>query len=459
MIRASRPRPGPSAGQRRGLLIALLAGGIMLAVSGPAQAYWTASSSGPYALAQAATLATPGFTVGTVTPTTIPLSWTQPFTPTAYTLAQTPGTLSGCTGTPATGTTSCTATALTPNTAYSWTLSAKRYNWVSTATVSGTTSKQATTTTLSNITPTTGTAGSTFSVTATVTGNSGYGTPAGTAVFSLYSSATCSDPASYTSAARTLAGGSVTGSLQPAVAGTYYWRATYTPTDSYNSASTSACSAAITVTPAGGTFFGAGSPVTVTSSTKGLTIPYPAGTTSGDLVLLVLVNNATQSSKINDSGWTLIDNPGIGGSGMALNAWWHTAGTESSIASMEIKTDSGGTTVWVLTYKNMANPAVNRFNSGTSTSASSLTPANLTTTAANTTVISLVGVNASRTLSLATPQGFSARAALQNTGGDGRALGVADRYAASAGAITSPTWTESGTPATQWAYITVAFTS
>ena len=43
-------------------------------------------------------------------------------------------------------------------------------------------------------------------------------------------------------AGATLAAGTVTGSLQPA-SGTYYWRATYTPTDTYNLTSTSACSA------------------------------------------------------------------------------------------------------------------------------------------------------------------------------------------------------------------------
>jgi hypothetical protein len=365
--------------------------------------------------------------------------------------------VTGCPASPGTGASGCTATSLIPNTTYTWTLSAFYYNWVSPPVVSATTGKQATTTTLSNLTPTTGDAGTSFNATATVAGNAGYGTPAGTAVFSLFTSATCGGSASYTSAALPLSAGSATASLQPAV-GTYYWRATYTPTDTYNLTSTSACSAAITVTAAGGTYSGAGAPVTVTSSTKDLAIPYPAGTASGDLMLLVVVNNASQDSKVNTSGWTLIDSPALGGANMEMQAWWHTAGAAESSATMEIKTNSNGATAWILDYKNMSSPALNAFTSGTSSSASSLTPTTLTTTAGNTTVISLAGINAARTLSLATPQGFAFRASLQNSTGSGRALGVADRYAAPAGAVSSPTWTQ-GATTSQWAWITVAFTS
>ncbi len=456
MISSTSRRRSASPSRRRRRLVVAVATGLLLAVAGPAYAFWTATSTGSYGRAQAGTLATPTVSTGSVTATSAALSWTQPFAPTAYALGQSPGTLSGCPTAPGTGSTGCTATSLTPNTPYTWTLSASYHHWVSPAVVSATTPKQSTTTTLSNITPTTGAAGTSFNATAAVTGNAGYGTPAGTVVFSLFTSATCSGTASHTSTARPLSAGSATTSFQPA-AGTYYWRATYTPTDSYNLTSTSACSAAITVTAAGGTYSGIGAPVTVTSSTKDLVIPYPAGTASGDLVLLVLVNNASQSSKIDSSGWTDIASPALGGSKMKMDAWWHTAGTETS-ATMQIKTDSGGATAWVLTYKNMPSPAMAGVSSGTAASGSSLTPAALTTTAPNATVISLVGINAARTLSLATPQGFGLRAAVQNTGGDDRALGVADRYAASAGAVTSPTWTQ-GATSSEWTWITVAFTS
>ncbi len=452
-------RQGPRTPGRhpRARLAAAMTAGLLVLVAGPAYGYWTASSTGPYARAQAATLATPGLTVGSVTATSAALAWTQPFAPTAYALSQAPGTVTGCPPAPGIASSGCTATSLSPNTTYTWTLAASLHTWVSPSTVTATTSKQATTTTLSALTPTTATAGTGFSATATVTGNAGYGTPAGTATLSLYAGSTCAGAPAYTSAAQTLTGGATTTTLHPAL-GTYSWRATYTPTDTVNLTSTSACSAPVTVTAAGATYAGAGAPVTVTSSSSNVVVPYPAGTATGDLMLLVVVNNATQTSTVSSSGWNVVDNAGLGGSGMQITAWWHAAGAETSVTLASLKTNSDGATAWVLDYKNAGTPALAGVSSGTASSASALTPTGLTTTAPDTTVISLVGINTAAALSLQTPQGFAARASLQNATGVGRTLGVADRFAATAGSLTPPTWTE-GATASQWAYITVAFSS
>jgi len=222
---------------------------LLVAAAAPAFAYWTASSSGMSARAQASTLTAPTLTAGSVTATSVALSWTKPFAATGYTLAQSPGTLSGCSAAPTPTTAGCTATSLIPNTTYTWTLTAFYQNWSVTATASATTTKQATTTTLSNLTPTTANAGTAVTVKATVAGTSGYGTPAGTVAFSLFTSSTCTGTAAYVSGATTLSGGTATGSLTPGV-GTYYWRATYTPTDTYNLTSTSACNTtAVTINP------------------------------------------------------------------------------------------------------------------------------------------------------------------------------------------------------------------
>ncbi len=239
-----------SAAPRRGLrgrLVVAVTAGLLVVVAGPAYSYWSASSTGAYARARAATLTPPVFSAGSVTATSAALAWTRPFTPTAYALGQSTGTLTGCPAAPATASTGCTATSLTPNTSYTWTLASSFHAWVSPATVAATTSKQATTTTLSAITPSTGSSGTSFSATATVSGDAGYGTPAGSVVLALYTGATCTGTPSYTTPAQALSGGAATAALQPA-AGTYYWQATYSPTDSYNLASTSSCSAAITVT-------------------------------------------------------------------------------------------------------------------------------------------------------------------------------------------------------------------
>ncbi len=442
---------------RRGLLAAAVAVLVLMA-AGPAYSFWTATSSGPYGRAVASTLATPVLSTGTVTDTSAGLSWTQPFTPTSYTLGQSPGSIAGCSATPSVASTSCTATGLTPNTSYTWTLGARLHSWNSPAQASVTTSKQATTTTLSNLTPTTGAAGSSFSATATVTGNSGFGTPAGTVVLSLYTSPTCSGAASYASSAQTLTAGAASASLQPAV-GTYYWQAAYTPTDTFNVASASACSSAVTVTPVGAIFHGIGPPLTRTSSGDNLVLDYAAGTTAGDLMLVVVVNNTSQDSEMKSAGWTEIAKPRVGGvGGMELQAWWHTAGAETS-ALIEIKTNGNGATAWAVTYENLPNPVMGAVSSGTASpllGVNSLRPPNLTTTGANATVISLVGINAPNTVSLSSPQSFVTRVAQSVGFLTGRGLGIADRFVPTAGTVTSPTWTE-GLLGSQWAYITVGF--
>ncbi len=243
----SRPRHAASRARRALPSRAAVAGLVALLVSAaPAQAYWTAVATGSAARADAGTLAAPALSAASVTATSAALSWTPPFTPTAYAVSQSPGSLAGCPAAPGTGSSGCAVTSLVPNTAYTWTLTAYRYAWAAPRTVTATTPKQATTTTLSNVTPTWEYVGNTFSATATVTGNAGYGTPAGAVTFSLFTTADCSGTAAYTTTGLALSGGQVTGSLVPG-AGTYHWRAVYTPADSYNLASTSACSEAIMV--------------------------------------------------------------------------------------------------------------------------------------------------------------------------------------------------------------------
>ena len=224
---------------RRPVVVAALVG-VALGLAGPAYGYWTATSTGFHARAEAATLSTPGFTAASLTATSVALSWTQPFEPTGYDLAQSPSSLAGCVAHPATSATGCTASGLTPNTSYTWSLSAAMHSWGSLATVTAVTPKQDTKT-INTTTPTTGPAGTSFTATAAVTGDDGYGTPAGTVTFGLYTASDCSGKPSSTTA-QGLTDGSATGSLQP-TAGTYHWQATYTPTDEYNNPSTSGCTA------------------------------------------------------------------------------------------------------------------------------------------------------------------------------------------------------------------------
>lgn len=443
--------------ERRRAWPVLLVVALLVGLAGPAYAFWTATSTGDYALARATGLTAPTLTTGTVTPTTVPLSWNQPFTPTGYTLGQSPGSIAGCSGTPGTGSTSCTATSLTPNTTYTWTLTASRYSWTAPATASATTSRQATTTTLSNRTPTTGPAGTTFNITASVTGNSGYGTPAGTVVFSLYTSSTCSGSPVSSTAPVTTSGGSATGGLTPA-AGTYYWRAVYTPTDTYNLTSTSACSAAITVTPSVATYVGTGAATNVTNNNNNVSVAYPAGTQAGDLLLLVVVNGSGEHSTA-ASPWSLIAQPRtpLWGS-METQAWWRIAGSETSTTMPTLNSSTRGASAWVVAYrKSGSTPALGDVSSdATFWPTGTVTPDSISVTQADTTVVSLVGIDGPSALSLTTARSFNLRESLVVTGGSGRALGVADRLAVGTGTITPPTWSISGSE--QWAHITVGFT-
>jgi hypothetical protein len=430
---------------RRGRLVAVLTAALLVGLAGPAYAYWTATSTGN-AQASAATLANPVLTAGSVTATAATLSWTQPFAPTGYTLSQSPGTLTTCPAAPAASPTTCSATSLTPNTTYTWALSASLHNWVSSATVSATTPKQATTTTLGAVTPTTGAAGATFSATATV---AGWGTPAGTVLFSLYPNSTCTGAASYTSS-QALSAGAATATLDPA-AGTYSWQAGYAPTDAYNAPSTSACSPSITVTTGGLTYAGGSSQAGQNNGGQNVTVPYPTGTKQGDLVLLVLANHGSKTDTPVSTGWTLVaDDSSTGG----LAAWWHVAGTETGVTLSSLGVSN---VAWVLDYTKATPPvlALNGKVSGVSSApGATFTPASLTATQAST-VISLAAIGTAGTLSLQAAQGFGLHASLATTS---RALGVADRYAGTAGPVASPTWA-GGTATSSWAYITMGFTS
>jgi hypothetical protein len=321
---------------------------VVAAGAGSAQALWTTSSTGSYALAQATTLTAPTLTSGSVAATSVALSWTKPFAPTAYALSQSTGSLSGCAAAPSAASSGCTAGGLTPNTSYTWTLTAYLSNWSKQATVSATTSKQATTTTLSNITPTTASTGTSFSATATVTGNSSFGTPAGTVVLSLFTSSSCSGAASYATSAQTLSGGAATGSLQPA-AGTYYWQATYTPTDTFNLASTSACSSAITVTTPTSTiglnFYNMNGDVYAgsrpTAVTGGLSVINSGGSVLRTLTSLTVTASLPDTrvsgavpTAVTGSGWTYTSRSHVGSEWVYTFSWTGSLAPYTSTANL-----------------------------------------------------------------------------------------------------------------------------
>jgi Fibronectin type III domain len=128
--------PGPHADGRLSRLVLRVGVVASLAITlsspGEAIALFSVIPVAPSIGVTAATISAPaGLTATAASSTTASLSWTAPAALTGYTLSQSPGTLAGCSATPSASTTSCTATGLSPSTAYSWTLTAVYNNWQS----------------------------------------------------------------------------------------------------------------------------------------------------------------------------------------------------------------------------------------------------------------------------------------------------------------------------------------
>ena len=115
------------------VLVPLIAASLTLLTTSTSLALVSATeSSGSNSIA-AATVSNPtGFSASAASSTSASLSWTAPTTLTGYALSQSAGTLAGCSATPSSAATSCTATGLSPATTYTWTLQTAYDNWRST---------------------------------------------------------------------------------------------------------------------------------------------------------------------------------------------------------------------------------------------------------------------------------------------------------------------------------------
>lgn len=238
--------------------------------------------------------------------------------------------------------------------------------------------------------------------------------------------------------------------------GTYAVRAQ--ATDRVGNAGTSATSTFTYATAKRGwTYLAAGAPATRLSSGT-MSVPVPSGSTN-DLLLLVEVNRANQQITT-PAGWTLLADQATGApSQLRFTVWWKPAGTETSV-SLSVNTNSNGTSAWVVRYASpdgtapvLATASVRQ---GLAAASTTMTPSpDVTTNAANATVISLASIRAGNTLSLASGSSFTAQ--VSTTSSIGTGLGVADLLVPTAGSTpASPTWSQSGTPA-QWAWATAAF--
>jgi hypothetical protein len=319
---ASKPAKGRSSPRVVAAAVAFVLTGLV-SVAGTAFSYFALPANGS-AQAKGAVLDAPGagsVNIATATAVALPVGWADSANlpasggnPDGYEVFR--STTNGSQGSEVTSggcaapvaqsatTTSCTDSGLTPNTTYYYQVVAAYDSWTSApdAQFSATTPKQATTTALSSISPTRGTTATSFGATVTVAGDAGYGTPAGSVVFSLYTSQTCSGSPSYSTAAQPLTNATASASMKPGTTGTYYWGATYTPSDTYNlSSSTCASGTPITVSSFGAADLGSSS-----SAVAGHALAGPSVSTTTAATELIFVNlvgsNGTASTIASISG-------------------------------------------------------------------------------------------------------------------------------------------------------------
>lgn len=201
---------------------------------------------------------------------------------------------------------------------------------------------------------------------------------------------------------------------------------------------------------------GTGTATTWSSSSSTKPVSYPAGEISGDLLFLVVENQAADTTAT-PSGWTQIAQEA--GTGFEFTVWWKVAAAETSVSVTP--SSSQTMTAWVVDYTrdggNGTTPALatTTVQQGAAAASTTLTPSpNVTTDQPFATVLSIVGIRAANTLSLSTPQSF---VLANQTNANGTALGFANEFVVASGTSpTSPSWSQSATAAV-WGWTTVAF--
>lgn len=317
--------------------------------------------------------------------------------------------------------------------------------------------------------PSAGGDGGTTPVTDSATLTSGTANAAGSLSFRLWSDPGCTVQFGETKVVGVAGANGVTytsGSLIPISAATYRWTVDYSG-DADNLAIVGDCGAAgstVTIATAPLSYTAVGAP-TSTTSNGSATVNYPAGTVVNDLLILVEIN-ADGGNTSTPSGWTLLANQSTNTpSNFGIRVWTRLSAGETSV-NLGFKSGAGGSTAWVTRYTRSSgyppNPttATAAVRSGVSAASSTLTPSpNLTTSAANARVISIVAIRSLNAVSLTSPQSFGLRSVRTATpiGGAGVTVAVSDTLQTSAGSTpVSPTWTQSGTAA-QWAWATIAW--
>jgi hypothetical protein len=227
--------------------------------------------------------------------------------------------------------------------------------------------------------------------------------------------------------------------------------------------SRSVSAASTTITPPNWKFGQLGTVVTSTNNGN-RTISYPSGVVVGDILLLVTVNN-NGAVPTTPSGWTQLVSQSITTpSTFSMSISWRVADAATSV-SMRLNANNSGAMAVVLNYgrafSSTTSPVIAHSASQSSTSNASATfipPTNVTTNEIAARALSIVAVNTNNALALSDAAGYTVRGSNAQVIATGAiSLAIADTVVETSGTTpTSPTWSQSGTPA-QWISGLVAF--
>jgi Fibronectin type III domain len=230
----------------------------------------------------------------------------------------------------------------------------------------------------------------------------------------------------------------------------------------------------VAVTSPGLTYKATGAVTTWTTCTHSFnclakTVAYPTGTTTGDLLILVVANegHTLGSGTKTPTGWTPA--PGYIGSapstGPALEVFWKVAasadGGHVSVQPQYAGNSSHGDSdsAWVIRYEQSSGTlalAGTTADGIKATASTRLTPGTIATTIAGGTEISIAVESTSAVESLTAAHTFVFRGTA-TTATTGSSFGIADQYFASTHtAPTGPKWKSTSSGA--WAWVTLAFT-
>lgn len=193
-------------------------------------------------------------------------------------------------------------------------------------------------------------------------------------------------------------------------------------------------------------------------------VNYPAGTTQGD-VLVLIARNARNKDISAPPGWTTVLSTARGNPASAFLVTWRIADAAAS-TTVAINSSNDGAVAWIVRYRRTAGvtgtPVVAHV--GLVSRQSALTVGSfaasglLTTTQGYASVLTIASTISAQVPSLTTGSGWTPQTGVSATSaGNGFSMALADRLAVTAGSqVASPTW-QAPTATNTWEVVTLAF--